>query len=272
MNTALAFLGGCITALTLRFIFRVFLEKPADATRDAYLLQRSDSRRRFFIRAFVEAVQGKGKSDDSFAIAALWRFFPVCFIFTGLLMLNGFDDEQLVKNRRSIEAILEVIRNPASNAASPSLIERELEGERLLANLEQTRAMLVRNWWIGAFAIVVGIACWIWLSAYRLPLVETRSRIAHQLERFTLRIQALATDEELVELIRKESAVWNEQTAKEYVNAMVKIARRYDVESLVYSFMPWEPPPVSVLPPHVIPAPQSQPAQSALPQPAAPSA
>ena len=64
-------------------------------------------------------------------------------------------------------------------------------------------------------------------------------QFADEVERFTLRVQGLASKAELVELVAAESAVSDEASSRRYVAVMRQIATRHGISDLVRSFELW---------------------------------
>ncbi|NIR87087.1 hypothetical protein GWO13_05730 [Candidatus Bathyarchaeota archaeon] len=66
-----------------------------------------------------------------------------------------------------------------------------------------------------------------WLLFVWLPFAMLRTRLAHEIGRFTLRIQTLASKTELSKLTASELAVPDEETLQSFVNVILEIAQRH---------------------------------------------
>ena len=67
-----------------------------------------------------------------------------------------------------------------------------------------------------------------------------RRRFAHELERFTMRIQGLASKAELANLAVLESNVRDEQSLRTFIDATRDVASRHNVSALVETFDLWK--------------------------------
>jgi hypothetical protein len=90
-------------------------------------------------------------------------------------------------------------------------------------------------------AMCCGAFLWYaWMIVVWIPYVWFRSRFSWELERFALRIQGLASKSELADLVKKEAAVRDEESAKSFVDQMGVIANRHGVEDLIRTFELWK--------------------------------
>ena len=113
--------------------------------------------------------------------------------------------------------------------------------EKVRQSIEDSKSRIPYLRGVAIALWVMGIL-WMLSTIINVNMILFRSAFAHELERFTLRIQGLASKPELAELVTKELAVKDENTAKEFVDVMAKIANRYKVGPLVDTFLLWGPP------------------------------
>ncbi len=72
-----------------------------------------------------------------------------------------------------------------------------------------------------------------------MPYVKLRTRFAHEVSRFSLRIQGLATPQELAELTERELKVRDPTTLRQYVELMRDVAQAKGIVQLTKTFELW---------------------------------
>ena len=80
-----------------------------------------------------------------------------------------------------------------------------------------------------------------YLLLFWFPYVVIRKAFDHELTRFMLRIQGLASKAELAELAVAEARVKNEQSLRVFVDKIKVIAARHEIPQLVSTFDLWTP-------------------------------
>ena len=89
---------------------------------------------------------------------------------------------------------------------------------------------------IGATYVVAAILFYV----FWLPFSIMRKRFTHELDRFSLRIQGLASKTELAELALAETIIADEITLRLYLSLAVGIATRHGILQLASRFDLWE--------------------------------
>ena len=228
------------TALFLvgSFLYSTYYPGHTEALRATLRKQSEGRKRRKYVRIFVEAIKGVDKSDLITHAGKLSILMPFVLLFavffawlnssdTGPARLNATQDEMKI-----------------ARMGGPDEMSKKEAHERL-QSIEQSEKHVDLYFYTYYFHYLV---CPIFAAILAVMLVkelqkgefmEYRARFAHELERFTLRIQGLATKDELAELVTKEVAVKDEATAKEFVDVMAKIAAKHKVDVLVESFLLW---------------------------------
>jgi len=107
------------------------------------------------------------------------------------------------------------------------------EAEAIKANAQPTLAVAQSIAYLLLVSAGIGWVAW-------MPYVLMRRQFAHEIQRFSLRIQGLATSEELAALTKAELDVRDSRTLAEYVKVMGRIAARYDMPELTRSFELWD--------------------------------
>lgn len=87
-------------------------------------------------------------------------------------------------------------------------------------------------------AVLLFLSFYVGLFFWR-PFIIMRRRFAFEIERFTLRIQGLASKPELAELAVAEAHVTNENTLRAFVEITRKVAIRHGIPQLVTTFDLW---------------------------------
>lgn len=183
--------------------------------------------RRLYIRAFVKAIRGWAATTETMLLALI----PI-----GVLTIAGIElknrDSDLKLLRMEIEDRLERVAPVDSNREPGDSIPALREG--LAAATDGIdRARLARNF-LGGFTA--------FLLLFWFPSVSISRRFAHELDRFVLRIQGLASREELARLALLESQVRDEKSLRLFVESAMEIARQHGLERLTETFKLWSSP------------------------------
>ncbi len=187
-----------------------------------------------YLRALLGAVRGDAIVADSRNLAVIiclaWfaASMAVSFTATDLQRRNDSNTARIErmyedfagntpKTRDEVRAELDVLKNK-QDALSPQVaqVTRFLH---ILGNLLYT----------GFF---IGWIAWI-------PYVKLRTRFAHEISRFSLRIQGLATPGELAELTAQELKVEDLESLRQYVELMRKVASAKGIVELTKTFELW---------------------------------
>jgi hypothetical protein len=188
-----------------------------------------------YVSAFVGAVRGRAAAADT----SLLAFLVLLIVFAAGLYFQNLS-LQLQSSTETLESIL---ARPAVQAGSaPQATEKLPE-----ASLAECRADFERRKGVLEWAILAGRGIGVSLLAaffigilFWHPFIVMRRRFAFELDRFTLRIQGLASKAELAELALAESRVRDEDTLRSFVEVARKIASRHDVPALVATFDLWQ--------------------------------
>lgn len=256
-------IGGTIIALVYGLLFA----QREDAIRERLRKSRQGWVRAKYVSAFVGALRGKAAAYDTSIMTLL--FFLVMSIAVSLLRLGSYmvvdkandmwqrvvllDEKALLaRDRASGNGDREVTQSDlreqacdANTAKQPQQPHRDLEErglmiEELTRDVEsyRDRSELLASasdylFYVVFAAFYVALFSWI-------PFVTMRKRFAVEIERFTLRIQGLATKNELAQLAVLESSVADESTLISFVQHARSIATRHNVSQLVATFDLWE--------------------------------
>lgn len=242
MTLLLGLILGIIASVIGAAIYGVFLSKNENKIW-AYLGDaRAGWKRRRYVRIFIQAIRGEARSSDSRTLGYLLMVYPAFFIMFGSFILGEHNSrvaslENEAKELQDLKEALQDLREekiPPSTSIEEKIAIAETKVSAFLSSTKSYYPAII-------FLVCVGYLSFFWMHGIRLPYVVFRSRFAHELDRFLMRIQGLASKSELAQLVKLEVKVRDEEIAICFVNMMASIARRHDVEELVDTFMLWGP-------------------------------
>ncbi|MCW5983153.1 MAG: hypothetical protein KIT09_34000 [Bryobacteraceae bacterium] len=121
--------------------------------------------------------------------------------------------------------------------ASPEALETQLKV--LLERADSLRHPVARNVLLGQLLSASLVASGIFVLFVWMPFIAMRAKFASEIERFTLRIQGLASKSELAELAVLEATVSDEDSLRSFIKHARVIATRHAVPQLVTRFDLW---------------------------------
>jgi hypothetical protein len=245
---------GIITTIAVAIIYAFVLGGREERIRE-YLRTRAHGwLRRRYVRAMVRAVQGYAAVTDSTMLLAI-----ALGLFASLNVFILSSVSQLESQQRGLEAHSREVGKKLANERSQldSLDRpRDFEAERgksrkqldelisalrdVNADIEGERPGLLRVVLFGKATASVGLILLFIATVFWGPLVLIRARFAHEIARFSLRIQGLATKDELAKLTEAELGVRNQDTLRRYVEVMKDVAARHGVPELTRTFELWQ--------------------------------
>lgn len=228
---------GLLASTVVAVLYGLFIAQREERIR-AYLKQAPRGvLRRLYVRALIQAVRGEAGVADS-------RHLAVLLVLVMVVAAAG-NKSRMDALERDVTQVQEEIRTMSEDAVNPpDLAELEQRAEQLLQDMIKRAesmqadmpAMILIGRGITASLFVLAAAGWYaWM-----PYVLLRRRFDHEIARFSLRIQGLATQEELADLIASELAVSDQATLQAYVAAMKQVAKRHGMPQLTRTFELWE--------------------------------
>lgn len=202
----------------------------------AYLSARSTGwLRRRYVKLFIGAVRGEAAAFDTSILA----FFIIVFLLfsTMLPFYYARETDRLLRNLQTeinfAKAMLDKDKTPTQETDPKASITEWIDkGSALIKRDERAIVM---------FKVVASISgiCLIAFSLFWYPFLVFRRQFAHELDRFTLRIQGLASKAELAELAVAEAKVKDEETLRLFVDCARAVALRHNIPQLVSTFDLW---------------------------------
>ena len=232
-----SFLIGLVASAIVAIVYGLVFAQREGRIRAALAAKRKGWARRRYIRAFIGAVRGKASATDTRLLAQIILYIGLS---VSLLLLAG--SEVLDQDFKKIEAKLATFEQTVDKLEGRTVNEPPIsEGLRKL----QSEVASHRRWhypFVQAVRVlgVIGIALFYAALWFWLPFVVMRRLFAFELERFTLRIQGLASKAEPADLALAESRVKDEDTLRAFIAAVRVVAERHSVPQLVETFNLWE--------------------------------
>lgn len=189
--------------------------------------------RKRHVKAYVTAVRGYAVALDTRILGMLLLIIPFATAAIFWAEASSFTQDLDSLANRAVE--FEQGRSP-----TPESLLAELRESRAKVDALRTQA---KPFIIGLrvvsiltyFVFLYGL--WFWL-----PLATKRRQLAYEIDRFTLRIQGLASKAELADLAVAESNVADEESLRAFVRLAGVIAARHEVPQLVARFDLWAEP------------------------------
>lgn len=262
----MSILAGLLLAWTARFFYGVLFEKTETQLKGYLTKRRSIKKYQMRVRLFVAACRGSAEATDSNSLAQLLSMIIVTAVFMSYFASLGFWalGKQIDSSKSRITLQIE------------SLTERMAEMQQLLSDISNQRAVKslsdakaeVSDWleraeilqqdfkadiatmeiWqratpIGTvFFALLSIGLFVYLLYFSFVVPQRRSLVrlfSFEVSRFTLRMQGLASADELVRLAKSEAQVVDEHSLQEFISAAAAIAKRHDLLELVARFDLW---------------------------------
>lgn len=242
-----SWLIGLSSSIVVAIVYGLLFAQREDAIRASLKRATGGLLRRLYVRALIQAVRGGADVADS-------RHLAVLLIF--VVLFAGIWTQATVQNiRNSVDRLVQQAHalqhtsliGPASAATTnpqhqlqqkEQALSEEINtavsgAEAIKTNAQPTLAIVQFIAYLLLAAAGAGWIAWV-------PYVLMRRQFAHEIERFSLRIQGLATSQELADLTKAELGVRDSHTLAVYVKVMRRIAARYDMPELTRSFELWD--------------------------------
>jgi hypothetical protein len=211
--------------------------------------------RGWYVRAFVQAVRGRERAAGT-AVSGIILLGVALLLVSVVTAGEVYVQTEMVRVREMLRRAeqysapyLESSENPGTmpdttvSTGSETLrgdvdsltaeVTRTLD---TISELEGDLAALSRG---NRLAIALLLIASVVVGGLWLPFATFRSRFAFELERFSMRIQGLASKGELATLAATEAAVHDEQSLRAFVGVMQRIAERHGIEPLISTFNLW---------------------------------
>jgi hypothetical protein len=219
------FLGSAIFG----FIYLLLFAQREDKIRSYLSKKRRGLMRRRYVNAFVGAVRGKAATTDTAILAFIVLFVPL--VMSVYLQRRAQELEGLISETRT-----KMEKFESHDQMQPHVDKEVADLKDRLTEFEKGAHKLILSARVMAWALIAAfsIGLWFWL-----PFLVMRRGFDHELQRFTLRIQGLASKSEIAELAVAESKVKNEETLRHFFEVTRKIAERHNILELVSTFNLW---------------------------------
>ena len=235
-NLVISVLASAVVAVIYAFVFA----QREEQIREYFRAKARGWLRELYIHATVQAVRGDAAVADSRVLVTL-----TLLVFMAASAKVLYDAGRLNSEWRHSDEDIIAINNDLSQDSTvpePGTLRRDLRKRlnTLIAEREGLRP-IVRQ--VVCFEKILGYglaalfyAGWLFWR----PYVLMRTRFAHEIARFSLRIQGLASKDELARLTAAELAVSNAETIRRYVQIMKEVATRHGVPELTKTFELWQ--------------------------------
>ncbi len=222
-----------LVSLLVSVIYGVVFAQREDRIRAKLAATKHGWTRQLYVLAFVGAIRGKASASDT----AILAYFAVLTVFAVSLLFYFVPvtlDDRARSLERTIEEYIGKLDGRPSMEPAVDVRHSDLQARATRLRGEMDRLLLITRIlaWGGMVAGFVG--WWFWR-----PFVVMRRRFAHELDRFTLRIQGLASKSELAQVALAEARVKDEATLRAFVALAAAVAKRQGVAELVITFDLW---------------------------------
>jgi hypothetical protein len=226
---------GVAGSAVVAVLYGLFLGQREEQIRRYLSTKRKGWARRRYVRAFVGAVRGRAASTNTGLLTLLILlvlFGTSLFVWSAANKLEG--RIQIVdSNWQRVNSKLGV--NEPDNRSSGKDELATLIKEWPQTSLQTSRLIMVGRIFAGLCLMGFYIGNFFWR-----PFLVMRQHFAHEIERFTLRIQGLASKSELAELAIAEAKVIDEKTLRQFVEITRSVATRHGIPQLVTTFDLWK--------------------------------
>lgn len=230
MSETIAISLGC--SLFVAIIYGVFISNKEEEIR-AYL--RTSAKgffRYFYVKALISAVRGKDKVSDTSNI-----FYILIILSYSLALYFHNDINELLRNHdttvKSINELIEGKPEQTIEDFSEDLTKIKSSIDDISGKIGFIRIFNEGMYLIAHFIFAVGFIIW-------RPYLLIQKRFSHEVERLMTRMQGVISTQELSEIAVLECKVVDEETLKLFIISIKGIAKKYDLEELVFNFELWE--------------------------------
>jgi len=229
------FVIGMVGSLIVAVLYGFFISQREEQIRQYLSAQRKGWVRKRYVRAFVGAVRGRAAALNTSLLAILILLIP--FVFYIVSWSEASQLEQRIyainNNHQKLDSILGGTYKPDIESAKNDFIALAKEWKDI--KIKSSRIIVALRTSGVLSLIVFYMALFFWR-----PFVVMRQRFAYEIDRFTLRIQGLASKAELAEIAVAEAAVVDEETLRHFVKIMHDVASRHGIPQLVTTFDLWK--------------------------------
>lgn len=231
------FLIGLLASAIVAVIYGAVFAQREEKIRGFLSAKREGWARGRYVKAFVGAVRGHAAAVNTYMIGLLVLTIP--FVLAGVCWLGA----GYLKSRVEILDVRLTLAAQGlreGQTATRESLEADLRRER--GSLDTLKASADRLVLImRAFSVVMFGEC-LYGVVFWLPFATMRRQFEREIDRFTLRIQGLASKAELAELAMAESMVADEESLRNFVQIAAAIAKRQGAPRLVDRFDLWADP------------------------------
>jgi hypothetical protein len=215
-------------------IYGIFIAQREERIRGYLAVKRRGWSRRRYVSAFVGALRGHAAAVDGAVLGLVVLMFPMLI---GLYLWYeagtiGSRFETLQTRQAASTQQLRGGQTPTRESLEEQV--QQLQGK--IGALGRTVNWIVPLMRALSLLLLAGVYYGL---LFWLPLLALRRQFECEVNRFTLRIQGLASKSELAELAMAESAVVDEESLRTFVRAAAAIAARQGVPRLVDRFDLW---------------------------------
>jgi len=231
ISLLIAVIGSLIGAL----IYGALFAQREDRIRGYLGTKRMAWRRKRYLKAFVGAARGHAAAIDTTVLLVIVLLIP--FVFAQISLIYSSYVKNTIDNLESSITKMNDQIYGTNKMSPPESIEATVR--KLSARVDTLRrtgipiVWFLRLIWLTCNAgSIYGLIFWI-------PFAVMRRLFENELERFTIRIQGLASKAELAELAVAESNVTDEASLRTFVTLAAAIAARNGVPELAARFDLW---------------------------------
>lgn len=227
-------LYGMIASLVIVIPYGLLVAQREERIRGYLSVKRRGWVRRRYVKALVRALRGHAAALDRTMLMILALMIP--FLAASYSWSSARDIQSRVAD---IDYRLAAAAKDLSSNHAPTRESLEGQLRTLQTRQEAARRAAGRfEFWAKAFSLLLyglvlfGLVFW-------LPLAALSRQFECELDRFSLRIQGLASKGELAELAIAESEVVDEESLRAFFRLAASIATRQGVPRLVERFDLW---------------------------------
>lgn len=239
---------GIFASLLATIVWVLVLSRRVERLREHLRTRKEGWSRRRYVRAFVGAVRGRAVAADTYMLAVLFLALIGAFGTTSLWMAEEAKQtfRQWERNFVEVQELLDEVRDDPKTLEDLEAEQDEIlrKAEKLFEKMteesqliEQSKGPSIWYFRIVGYGLLASsvIAFYFWL-----PFVVMRRAFAHELDRFALRIQGLASKAELAQIAVAESRVRDEHSLRMFVDLVKGVAERHKVPQLAETFELWD--------------------------------
>ena len=256
-----SFVTGFVASAIVVILYGLFIAQKEESIRKKIQNGKNNWLKKNYVNAFIGAVRGRANTSDTSMIAMLWLLIIISLALFLQLSAENLKLEQknieyefnsIVKSANEIKLYFEEIelKNNESILKQAKTIEGieaiKSKYEKITQEVEKTKSKIDerKKDYILALILLKVLYWFLYILAFLgyffwYPFIVMRKRFSHEIERYTLRIQGLASKAELAELSVLESEVNSEVSLKKFVEKSKFIAKRHNVPQLVKTFDLW---------------------------------